>query len=416
VNAGWLFQVLLAPALISAASAQSPSVIYNFNVYPGTSGLTPSAGKVFGVLPGVYGKARAAVFELTPPAASGDTWSESTIYHFGSGSPVSALAASKSGVLYGMTELDGANGAGTVYELAPPKAAGSPWIYTLLYSFSTAECPDYGCQPGGPPTIGSSGDVYVAATGTATDCGEIIKLTPPSQTGGGWAAEVLYTFTCQAGGEEPNGGMVIGAGGVLYGLARAGGGEGSTGLLFSLGPPNVSSPDWTFAILHLFNPGPFPPYSDGYTPVGGLTMSTAGVIYGTTEFGGTYGDGTVFEVVPPGNLPLQYEVIYNFTGMNGDGYDPWSAPVISANGSLYGTTPVGGNSSVGRFGGGMIYGLTPPAIQGGSWTESAMFEFGDGPAGAQPAAQLAIAPDGSLYGTDGHGGALGNGVAFRLLP
>jgi hypothetical protein len=145
-------------------------------------------------------------------------------------------------------------------------------------------------------------------------------------------------------------------------------------------------------------------------------MSSSGVIYGTTEFGGAFADGTVFELVPPGNLPLQYAVLYNFTGENGDGDDPWSAPVISANGSLYGTTPIGGNSSVGRFGGGVIYKLTPPATQGGTWTESVVFEFGGGAIGAQSTAQLAIAFDGSLYGTDAQGGALGNGVAFRLVP
>jgi uncharacterized repeat protein (TIGR03803 family) len=408
--------VLLGPALAGAAGAQAPSVIYDFNIYPGTSGLTPSGGKVFGVLPGVYGKDLGSVFELTPPAASGDSWTESTIYHFASGSPVSALAASKSGALYGMTEFDGVNGVGTVFELAPPKAAGSPWVYTLIYSFTAAECPDYGCQPGGPPTIGASGDIYVAATGTSTDCGEIIKLAPPSQAGGDWTPEVLYTFTCEAGspGGAPNGGMVVGAGGVLYGTATFGGADNG-GAVFSLAPPNENSPGWTLTVLHSFN-ALGPPYTDGYAPRCGLTMAPDGTVYGTTEFGGTYGDGTVFEFVPPGNLPLQYSVIYNFTGEGGDGYDPWSAPAVSEGGDLYGTTPVGGNPSVGKFGGGMIYKLTPPAAQGATWTESVLFEFGGGATGAQSTAQLAIAADGSLYGTDSRGGALGDGVAFRLVP
>jgi len=51
--------------------------------------------------------------------------------------------------------------------------------------------------------------------------------------------------------------------------------------------------------------------SDGEAPGGNLT-SNGGNFYGTTGFGGLYGDGTVFELSPNGNGGWNETVLYNF--------------------------------------------------------------------------------------------------------
>src|SRR5271168_3897506 len=60
---------------------------------------------------------------------------------------------------------------------------------------------------------------------------------------------------------------------------------------------------------------------DGAIPVAGLTADSAGNLYGTTQIGGTFGFGTVFQLVPTSNGKLRYTVLYDFTG-GADGGNP----------------------------------------------------------------------------------------------
>ena len=68
-----------------------------------------------------------------------------------------------------------------------------------------------------------------------------------------------------------------------------------------------------------------------------------GDFYGTTSSGGTNGDnGTVFKITSAGALTS----LYSFTGGN-DGGSPWAGLVQGSDGSLYGTTELGGSNSLG---------------------------------------------------------------------
>jgi uncharacterized repeat protein (TIGR03803 family) len=88
---------------------------------------------------GEYGKG--TVFSLTPPASQGAAWTESVLFSFfyrSGESPGGGLAIDKAGNLYGTTSYGGnaTKGLGTVFQLAPPADAGSPWKFTELHTFT----------------------------------------------------------------------------------------------------------------------------------------------------------------------------------------------------------------------------------------------------------------------------------------
>jgi uncharacterized repeat protein (TIGR03803 family) len=59
-------------------------------------------------------------------------------------------------------------------------------------------------------------------------------------------------------------------------------------------------------------------------------------LYGTTTLGGTYDDGTVFELSPLANGSWKYTVRHNFN--NADGSVPTSDLLFDGSGNLSGTT------------------------------------------------------------------------------
>ena len=63
-------------------------------------------------------------------------------------------------------------------------------------------------------------------------------------------------------------------------------------------------------------------------------------LYGTTEYGGDAGDGTVFEVTPKGHETI----LYSFCSQAGcaDGSYPDAGLIADSSGNFYGTTSGGG--------------------------------------------------------------------------
>jgi uncharacterized repeat protein (TIGR03803 family) len=93
---------------------------------------------------------------------------------------------------------------------------------------------------------------------------------------------------------------------------------------------------------------------DGYGP-NGLIQGTDGMLYGTTQEGGTNSDGTVFRIGTNGN---GYAVLYRFTGTGGDGTAPLAGLIQGADGTFYGTTLYGGGGA-GYNGYGTVFRLIP---------------------------------------------------------
>jgi uncharacterized repeat protein (TIGR03803 family) len=111
-------------------------------------------------------------------------------------------------------------------------------------------------------------------------------------------------------------------------------------------------------------------------------------------------DGTVFWDPPGGSLTT----LYTFTGVNGDGANPYGALIQAADGNLYGTIFSGGASYSGA-----IFKMT---LAGAVTT---IYSF-DGTDADRSYSGLVQGRDGKLYGTTYYGGATGEsaGTVFSL--
>src|ERR1039458_2304305 len=213
--------------------------------------------------------------------------------------------------------------------------------------------------------------------------GTVFELTPAA--GGGWTEKVLYSFgnVADADGANPFAGLVFDAAGNLYGTTYAGG-TYRNGTVFELTP--AAGGGWTEKVLHNFNNNG----TDGATPLAGLILDAVGNLYGTTQVGGTYNYGTVFELTPVAGGGWTEKVLHTFNGT--DGFEPSAGLIFDAAGNLYGTA-------------GVVFELTP--VAGGGWTEQVL-NNGAGPGG------LIFDAAGNLYGTTLEGGTYGLGTVFEL--
>ncbi len=152
--------------------------------------------------------------------------------------------------------------------------------------------------------------------------------------------------------------------------------------------------------------------SDGLVPAAGLVSDAKGNLYGTTASGGTYGDGTVYELSPSGTSWTE-KILYSFGAVSGDGITAKGGLIFDAKGNLYGVTANGGTGTC-VLGCGTVFELTP---SGGAWTEKVLYSFqNDTTDGANPLREnLVFDARGNLYGTTNAGGASGFGTVFELV-
>jgi uncharacterized repeat protein (TIGR03803 family) len=162
--------------------------------------------------------------------------------------------------------------------------------------------------------------------------------------------------------------------------------------------PSATAQTQTLTVLHNFTNFP-----DGGRPLGRLLLDPAGNLYGTTTIGGKIGYGSVFKVDTSGNL----SIFYSFAGPP-DGNEPVAGLIRDAAGNLYGTTGVGGTTTLcgtdqtSLAGCGIVFKLDP------SGTETVLHRFGsNGPDGAFPNGPLALDSSGTLWGSTQEGGERG---------
>ncbi len=218
--------------------------------------------------------------------------------------------------------------------------------------------------------------------------------------------QALHSF--HSGGKSgylPVGGVIFDSAGNLYGTTFDGGGTGcddlGCGTVFELTPEGKGK--WTMNVLHSFRPKA----KDGSGPMASLTIDAAGNLYGTTQFGGKYGYGTVFELLPGDGGIWSENVLHSFNNIGNDGFFPVSSLIFDESGNLYGTASQGGD-----YGLGVVFELSP--VKNGRWKEKVLYSFGNGTDGAGPLAGLVFDSAGNIYGTTRYGGADGIGTVFRL--
>jgi uncharacterized repeat protein (TIGR03803 family) len=117
-------------------------------------------------------------------------------------------------------------------------------------------------------------------------------------------------------------------------------------------------------LLHSFNNN----HTDGYAPYAGLIADAAGNLYGTTQVGGAYNGGTVFELSPKVGGGWTETVLYSF-GNGTDGAFPFGGLIFDKAGNLYGVTSKGNYADVA----GIAFELSPTT--GAEWTETVLHVF-----------------------------------------
>ena len=204
--------------------------------------------------------------------------------------------------------------------------------------------------------------------------------------------KVLHTFH-GPNGSDPFGKLVRDQAGNLYGTTE-GGGKGMCYSGYTCGTAFKLDKTGKQVWLHNFN------LKNGMDPLAGLLRDAEGNLYGTTTLGGDttcykLGCGTVFKLDQNGKEKL----LYRFRGTP-DGFEPVTPLLGDRAGNLYGTTLVGGNAG----GLGTVFKIN------GTGRETVLYSFAGGTDGDGPSGGLVRDAAGNLYGTTSQGG--GSGCSF----
>ena len=296
ISNGTLFRITPSGALTTLYSFGSQGDFIQNDVLLWPDGRFPGAGLVQGRDGNFYGTTTdsgtnnyGTVFRLTPGGVLGILHSFAAVdngFRNPDGAlPYSELVEGSDGYFYGTASLGGVHGYGTVFKISP---TGS---FSTLHSFDRATG---GGLPTGGLLLASDGNFYGIANFGPGNNGVIFKMTPSG------VLTALFSFDGN-NGAEPRGGLIQGTDGNFYGTT-SGGGKTDTGNPSGWGTVFQVTPAGVMTTLHSFS-GP-----DGSQPQGTLVQGRDGYLYGTTSYGGPgfipfevgTGYGTVFRLpIPP---------------------------------------------------------------------------------------------------------------------
>ncbi|HTU00801.1 MAG TPA: choice-of-anchor tandem repeat GloVer-containing protein [Candidatus Sulfotelmatobacter sp.] len=297
------------------------------------------------------------------------------------GNPYAGVTLDGAGNLYGTTTTNNNGGPGSIYKLTH-RSGG--WTFATLYD------------------VGGFGAVSVGPNGTLygiNNYDAVFNLQPPPH----FLPNLLATWietTLYANPAGSYSGVVFDRAGNIYGTTYDGGSYGG-GTVYELSPSNGG---WTASVIYSFGDG-----ADGQFPIAGLLLDASGNLYGTTEQGGAYGYGTVYELSYSAGSGWTESFLYSFTGA-ADGGNPYGGLIFDRSGNLYGATP---GPYVASQTGGTVFKLTPSA---GSWTLSTIYSFPAGGDECGPRGTPAMDAAGNLYDTTTCLGAHSYGSVFKLTP
>ncbi len=358
----------------------------------------------------IYNSCTSVCGEILELSHGSSGWITTTLYSFTGGkdgaTPYATLLRDSGGNLY-TTTFGGANGAGSVFELAA--ASGGKWKGAVLYDFPVLT---EGTVPYSGLTADGAGNYYGTTTagGTASS-GTVFKLSPTST--GGWKETIVYNFTNANGdGAYPLGNLLLDASGNIYGTTELGGiftfncnhvNAEQCGTVFKLSPNGNGT--YTETILHTFTGYPS---GDGENPAAGLIMDSSGNLYGTTRYGGLHDGGTAFMLAPSSGGAWTETILYSFGASLTDAWVPSGPLTRDGQGNLYGTTD---SSESGNYPN--VFKLSP---SGTGWNESVLFTFSTQNGGTTPEGGVVLDSEGNLYGTASRGGLYQGGLVYKLSP
>jgi uncharacterized repeat protein (TIGR03803 family) len=335
----------LTLALATTAHAQTETIPRDVTEPSGASPITQliqdAAGNLYGTTlsGGLYNDG--VVFELEQGPDGG--WTQKVLYNFSEiiwNGYVGRLLLDSAGNLYGTVPYGGPT-CGFVYRLSP--SASSSWNFTNIHSFNCSFGSTDGQVPSSGLTMDKAGNLYgVTSSGGFYYHdfylgGAVYELTPSGN--GQWTEQVLYSFSFLGpGGYAPQYELILDSSGNIFGVTTLGADnncfldipkllETGCGTVFEL---TESAGVWNENILHTFTE-PVLGAEQYFGPIMGLTMDSAGNLYGSTT--------TAFYEVQPNNQgPWTYLQLAPAVGANGP-------LLIDKQGNFYADTQQGGNGN-----------------------------------------------------------------------
>jgi uncharacterized repeat protein (TIGR03803 family) len=303
------------------------------------------------------------------------------------GSSPNSVTFDSNGDLFGTTTQGGVDIRGTLFEI--PKGSTS---LTTIANFNGTN----GYEPSAV-TFDSSGDLFgtteEGAPGydsgyAAPNDGTVFEVSKGSTS----ITTVSYFDTVNL--TEPESAVMFDSGGDLFGTTVQGGAD-DDGSVFE-----IRAGSTVVTTVASFDG------DNGANPYAGVTIDSAGNLFGTSENGGAADNGTVFEIA---NGSTSITTLATFDGANGA--FPWGGVTFDSNGNLFGTTVNGGNDQDGTI-------FEIPKV-GASLTSLASFSGTDG---ANPYDPVTFDSRGNLFGTTNYGGLgyqsgdlfSGDGTVFEM--
>ena len=315
-NAGTIFQVGIDGTGFTLLHSFARTTSDGFSP---EGSLLKSGSKLYGMTP-LGGPGTGTLFQIGI-----DGTGYGLLHSFGGGGdgvqPEGSLIQSGP-TLYGMTRGGGSSGNGTIFQIG---ADGTG--YSVLHSFG-----GFGSEGGSP--IGSlllgGSKLYGMTYGGGNGVGTIFQIGTD-----GTGFSLLHSFS-GLDGINPYGSLIQ-SGSTLYGMARYGGAS-NIGTIFKIGIDGTG-----FDLLHIFRPIA----SDGRYPQDSL-IQLGSTLYGTTYFGGSNGEGTIFQIGTDGT---GFSILHSFA--YDGGYHPAGSLIYS------GSTFYGFGSEAGSGGYGTVFSLVP---------------------------------------------------------
>jgi uncharacterized repeat protein (TIGR03803 family) len=315
--------------------------------------------------------------------------------------PFGGMTVGADGLLYGTCQYWEDNPELSIIYKYDPSQGGNG--LTVVYSFPIVGGVGY-WQPS-VLTLGTDGNLYGTAIPTSTGFttgGIVFQFNPTTNK-----LTTLHTFLGSASndGAFPYGALALGTNGDFYGTTTSGGISGGSGggTFYSI------TTKGKYKVLYSFNS--FTDPTSGTYPSAGVTLGNNGDFYGVTFEGGTYGQGTIFEITPAGKLTW----MHNFNETTDNAGFPLFPLTLGSDGNLYSAaTNNNGVQSIFKI-------ATKPVKKIYTYTDLYNFptpgsaNCNNGTSlGCLPSSTILQLPNGLFYGVTYEGGVDNEGTFYSL--